>query len=361
MRSVSAARSNVCISPTLAPTMLTETDLLPVTSPTANARSQVGSVRHVLAVGTALVLVTLVMVGLAVGAGAPVAAFLDSSAEGITTPVTTGHALSQITTGITNDLHEAYTSNPLYWDPHKRDHIKLSITPSNEGCGASGKELIRPFYVNSGAQSGAPNSFQWCEGGTCHLSLEMGAPCRQFWSRGAKRGLSKKGGTVSFPHGSCHRLCVLPGPGYGNSLCLVWLLSCVVKGGGAWGVGTARRRARAQASLASLFMSCHCRLGKSPLPPAVTGGDTLHHDVGYLKLRGCPVKEGYTVPYLRVMKVLMGSYDVLHLGWGACDAGETNCEVGDDVTLSIGDCKTFAHPSRPAMKYDLCYQGPGHF
>jgi len=32
------------------------------------------------------------------------------------------------------------------------------------------------------------------------------------------------------------------------------------------------------------------------------GGDTLHNDVGFLKLRGCPLHEGYTVPYLRVMK-----------------------------------------------------------
>jgi hypothetical protein len=92
-----------------------------------------------------------------------------------------------------------------------------------------------------------------------------------------------------------------------------------------------------------------------------SGGDTLHHDVGFLKLRGCPVKEGYTVPYLRIMKVLMGAYDALYLGWGACDAAETSCEVGGDATLAVGDCKTFSHPSRPAMNYDLCYQGPGRF
>jgi hypothetical protein len=36
--------------------------------------------------------------------------------------------------------------------------------------------------------------------------------------------------------------------------------------------------------------------------------------------------EGYTVPYLRLINVFIGSYDVLHVGWGAC-------VVGEDVTL----------------------------
>jgi len=53
------------------------------------------------------------------------------------------------------------------------------------------------------------------------------------------------------------------------------------------------------------------------------------------------------------MKVLMGSYDVLHIGWGACGQAETTCEVGPDMELAVGDCKTLAHPSNPAMKYDL--------
>eukprot|EP00967_Tisochrysis_lutea_P155916 scaffold313050_cov41-Tisochrysis_lutea.AAC.1 len=188
---------------------------------------------------------------------------VDSSTSGITPVITTGDVLSQIPTGVKNDLNTAYTSNPLYWDPHQRDHVMLAVSPSNENCGSSGKELIRPFYVNS-ASDGDPSSFKWCDGGTCLLTLEM-------------------------------------------------------------------------------------------------GGDTLHHDVGYLKLRGCPVKEGYTVPYLRIMKVLMGSYDVLHLGWGACDQGETKCEVGNDIKLTVGECKTLYHPSKPAMKYDVCYHGPGHY
>jgi hypothetical protein len=173
--------------------MLTESapDLLP------SSRTLTGGVRRALAIGTALVLGTLVMVGLALGAGSPAASRLDSSAEGINTPVTMGGALSQISTGFTNDLHEAYTSNPLYWDPHLRDHAKLTITPSNDGCGASGKELIRPFYVNSGAQSGDPSSFKWCEGDTCHLSLEMGALC---WT--AKRGMPKRRSEASMSSGS---------------------------------------------------------------------------------------------------------------------------------------------------------------
>lgn len=38
------------------------------------------------------------------------------------------------------------------------------------------------------------------------------------------------------------------------------------------------------------------------------------------------VSEGYTIPYLRVMKVLIGSYSSLYLGWGACDqASRTRC------------------------------------
>ena len=88
------------------------------------------------------------------------------------------------------------------------------------------------------------------------------------------------------------------------------------------------------------------------------GGDKLHYDFGMLRLRGCPLHEGYTVPYLRLMKVLMGSFDTLYLGWGACDQGETACVVGDDLTMKPGDCKTLTHPSRPGQKYDVCYQGP---
>jgi hypothetical protein len=142
--------------------MLTDAgpNLLPVTSPTVGVSSQARGIVHALAVGTALVLVTFALAGVAICYGPPSATRLDSSAEGLTTPVTTGHASSQIPTGAVNDLHEAYTSDPLHWDQHKRDHVKLSVTPCKEGCGASSKELIRPFYVNSGAQSGDPSSLK---------------------------------------------------------------------------------------------------------------------------------------------------------------------------------------------------------
>jgi hypothetical protein len=52
------------------------------------------------------------------------------------------------------------------------------------------------------------------------------------------------------------------------------------------------------------------------------GGDTtnsLHYDFGMARLRGCPLQEGYTIAYLRLMKVLLGSFDTLYLGWGACN------------------------------------------
>jgi len=87
----------------------------------------------------------------------------------------------------------------------------------------------------------------------------------------------------------------------------------------------------------------------------VLGGDTLHYDFGMVKLRGCPLHEGYTIPYLRLMKVLLGSFNTLYLGWGACDQGETNCAVGADVTMKPGDCKTLMHPLKPEQKYDVCF------
>lgn len=87
------------------------------------------------------------------------------------------------------------------------------------------------------------------------------------------------------------------------------------------------------------------------------GGDTLHYDFGMVKLRGCPLHEAYTIPYLRLMKVLLGSFNTLYLGWGACDQAETNCAVGADVTMKPGDCKTLVHPLKPEQKYDVCFIG----
>jgi len=184
----------------------------------------------------------------------------DTSHAGVTQPITTGEALASIPAGLSNDAVGAYESNPLYFDPHLRDHIKLTVTPSNTGCGSTGKEHIRPFYVNSAA--GDSETFHFCEDGTCHLTLEL-------------------------------------------------------------------------------------------------DGETAHNDVGFLRLRGCPLHQGYTVPYLRIMKSLLASFDVLHIGYGACDQGETQCEIGTDISLAPGECKTLTHPSIDDIKFDVCYQGPG--
>jgi len=57
------------------------------------------------------------------------------------------------------------------------------------------------------------------------------------------------------------------------------------------------------------------------------------------------------------MKVLLGSYSTLYLGWGACDQGETNCAVGADATFKPGDCKTLTNALKPEQKYDVCFIG----
>mmetsp|Transcript_10708 Transcript_10708/g.35229 ORF Transcript_10708/g.35229 Transcript_10708/m.35229 type:complete len:235 (+) Transcript_10708:67-771(+) len=231
-------------------------DSLPLT--TAQQPAQGGAKRFV---GFGLTLCAGALLGAAVSrSAAPAQQKSDTSHAGVTPIPSLGGALEQIPTGIGSDLNEGFKANPFYFDPHLRDHVKLSVTPSNTGCGEGGKQLIKPFYINSA--KGDAKTFQWCVDGTCHLSLEM-------------------------------------------------------------------------------------------------GGDTLHNDVGFLKLRGCPLHEGYTVPYLRVMKVLLASYDKMHMGWGACGEAETSCEVGPDVSMSPGDCKTLTHPSKPSMKYDVCYDGPG--
>merc|ERR1711939_1230093 len=51
----------------------------------------------------------------------------DTSHAGVTQPITTGEALASIPAGLSNDAVGAYESNPLYFDPHLRDHIKLSV------------------------------------------------------------------------------------------------------------------------------------------------------------------------------------------------------------------------------------------
>ena len=43
----------------------------------------------------------------------------------------------------------------------------------------------------------------------------------------------------------------------------------------------------------------------------------------------------------------------------ACDQGETQCEIGTDISLAPGECKTLTHPSIDDIKFDVCYQGPG--
>ena len=59
------------------------------------------------------------------------------------------------------------------------------------------------------------------------------------------------------------------------------------------------------------------------------------------------------------LKSLLASFDVLHIGYGACDQGETQCEIGTDISLAPGECKTLTHPSIDDIKFDVCYQGPG--
>ena len=58
-------------------------------------------------------------------------AYSDTSKEGNTVLVTTGDALASIPKGIGNDMREAYKSNPLYFDEHLHDHVKIAVTPSN--------------------------------------------------------------------------------------------------------------------------------------------------------------------------------------------------------------------------------------
>jgi len=228
---------------------------LPLTTGTAVPQQAGGTLKRIVAF--CLTLSAGALLGAAISrSGASAKERTDSSRAGKTPIPSLGEALGQIPTGIGSDLSEAYKANPFYFDPTLRDHVKLTVTPSNTGCGEGGKELIRAFYINSA--KGDAKTFQWCDDGTCHLSLEM-------------------------------------------------------------------------------------------------GGDTLHNDVGFLKLRGCPLHEGYTVPYLRVMKVLLASYDKLHIGWGACSEAETSCEVGPDVSMSPGECKTLTHPSKPSMK---CRRAP---
>jgi len=186
----------------------------------------------------------------------------DSSSAGRTQVTSVDQAFGAVPDAFGQQATQNFNSiNPFYVDPWARDHVKLSVTPSSVGCGNDGKEFVRPFYVNS---AGSAATFNWCEGKTCYLTLEI-------------------------------------------------------------------------------------------------GGDALHHDIGMVRMRGCPVSEGYTIPYLRVMKVLIGSYSSLYLGWGACDQAETSCALGADTTLQPGDCKTLAHPTVPSERYDVCYDGQGKY
>jgi len=151
---------------------------LPLTTPPAAPRPD--RTKRALTIGASLFVGALVgAVLLTSGSAAAPLRLSDSSKEGVTARVNTGQAITSIPTGIGNDLQHAFKSNPLYFDPTLRNHVKLAVTPSNENCGASGKELIRPFYVNSASQDGDPTTFTFCSTGTCHLSLEMGAPQRK--------------------------------------------------------------------------------------------------------------------------------------------------------------------------------------
>ncbi|EOD14417.1 hypothetical protein EMIHUDRAFT_451817, partial [Emiliania huxleyi CCMP1516] len=95
--------------------------------------------------------------------GAPAKERTDSSRAGKTPIPSLGEALGQIPTGIGSDLSEGYKANPFYFDPSLRDHVKLTVTPSNTGCGEGGKQLIKPFYINSA--KGDAKTFQWCDDG----------------------------------------------------------------------------------------------------------------------------------------------------------------------------------------------------
>lgn len=193
----------------------------------------------------------------------------DTSAEGEST-TTMGEGWRMLANGFTADLESighALANAIGFRDSSAHDHVKLRVASSSAGCGPTGEELVRNFYINS-AEVSNPSSFAWCgdgaSGGACKLSLELGGP-------------------------------------------------------------------------------------------------TLHHDIGMLRLRGCPLGLSYTAPYLRIMKVLYASFDVLHLGWGACDGGETVCELGEELTMRALECKTLGHPTLTNLTWDVCHDGPGSY
>lgn len=105
------------------------------------------------------------------------ASLADTSRSGETKLVTMGESWDVVADGLKNDLTTAkhVLEQPGgYVEPGWRDHVKLSVTPYSIGCGPSGKELVRPFYVNSDSGKDAlAGSFAWCEG-ACKISLQLG-------------------------------------------------------------------------------------------------------------------------------------------------------------------------------------------
>lgn len=84
----------------------------------------------------------------------------------------------------------------------------------------------------------------------------------------------------------------------------------------------------------------------------------------------CPLGHAYTAPYLRIMKILYASSDDLHVGWGACDGGETVCELARGGVHTAGaaralECANLSqpqpHPAVENLSWDVCYEGPGSY